>query len=109
MKPENYEKLLKLVANADETELAGIVEVIISRRKTLASAKKAETLSKLHVGCRVRLQGLKPKYLNGTHGIVLDIISPRKIKVELINPDPRGVNRFGHNPICAPELLEVIG
>lgn len=65
MKPENYEKVLKLVANADETEIAGIVEVIIARRQTLARAKKAETLSKLHPGCRVRLQGLKPKYLNG--------------------------------------------
>lgn len=109
MKPENYEKVLKLVANADETEIAGIVEVIIARRQTLARAKKAETLSKLHPGCRVRLQGLKPKYLNGTHGIVLDIISPSKIKVELINPDPRGSRRFGHAPIVAPNLLEVIG
>lgn len=108
MKGETYEKLLKLIANADEVELAGIVEVITARRRTLAHARTVATLKELHPGARVRLRGLKPKYLNGTHATVLDIISPKKIRVELINPDPRGVRRFGHNPICSPELLEVI-
>jgi len=109
MRGETYDKLLKLVANADEVELAGIVEVILQRRRTLTAARAAEVFAQIQPGSRVRLKGLKPKYLNGTHGTVLEVQSKNRIKVELINPDRRGVGRFGHTPWVASSCLDVLG
>lgn len=62
-----------IVARADETDLANILNAVKARRKALGQINAAA----VKVGQRVTLDGLSPKYLNGLTGTVLSVEGAR--------------------------------
>lgn len=79
----DYATLLSYVAtSASEAEVRGLFEVANQRLKTLRTTTAAENLASLQKDQTVRLQGLKPKYLNGLTGTVQGIEGNR-VRVKL--------------------------
>lgn len=108
MKEETLTKVLKLVAGADDNELKAIQQVLTMRIKTLRHNERIQNEALLRVGDQVRLKGLKPQYLNGTRGEIIDK-RPRGFKVQrLHSTDIRAVRRFGSTPIVPANCLEKI-
>lgn len=107
MKEETLQKVLKLVAGADDAELRAIQQVLSMRIKSLRHAERMANEATLKIGDAVRLKGLKPAYLNGTRGVILDK-RPRGFLVELQRPDARAHRRFGSTPIVPANCLEKI-
>jgi hypothetical protein len=62
-----------IVARADETDLANILNAVKARRKALGQINA----SAVKVGATVTLDGLSPKYLNGLTGTVKSVSGGR--------------------------------
>ena len=62
-----------IVARADETDLANILNAVKARRKALGQINA----SAVKVGATVTLEGMSPKYLNGLTGVVKSVSGGR--------------------------------
>lgn len=68
---------LVFVFNADEHELKRLQMAVTERSRQIRTERKHEALATFQTGDRVELQGLSPKYLNGTTGTILRIEGTR--------------------------------
>lgn len=99
MKDETLLKVVKLCENCTDDEYQIIVNALLRGARIRKATKTAEAMVTIKTGDVIRLKNIKPKYFNGTKGIVLSKdTNAGKFKVELINPDPRGTRRFGRTP-----------
>lgn len=109
MKEETLIKMMTLIHTASEDELSELIGAINDRRGVLRTQKRREVVRTIHQGDRVRLTGIRPKYLEGTLATVVGKKTASKFIVEL-DPgcDPRAIRRFGARPICPATILEKV-
>lgn len=89
MKPETMEKVLKLIAQADEDELKILYTATHERSKLLRRITHIKALRTFEVGDKVRLVDIRPKYMVGLRGTII-AHQGTKFLVELDNPINRG-------------------
>lgn len=108
MKPETYLKVLKLISDASDAEVRGIVEAAVARRKFLTQEEARINRALLKEGDRVKLKNVKPKYLNGTPGTIVGMKGSQFIVQLDTGADPRAQRRFSSRPVCPANILEKI-
>lgn len=100
------EALLEFIYSAGEDDLRIITDAVNARRESLRKRKTQEMLRTLRVGDKVTLTNVKPKYLIGTGGTIIERRGT-KFVVELDDyADKRAIARFGGRPICPPTILQ---
>lgn len=113
MKQETLRKVQALIARADSDELYELMNAIVSRRTVLRMERERNAQMSLSVGDTVKFINIRPQYMEKTYGKVVATptsASPRKFKVELIQPtDPRALRRFGPIIRCPGSCLEKVG
>jgi hypothetical protein len=80
-------------------------EAVYARKRILKDQKAAENKVALTPGTRVRLLGLRPKYLNGLEGKVVDTPARRAGDISVVldySPSPR----FGTHTAVPAACLE---
>jgi ribosomal protein L21E len=92
MKPETLSKMLALIAKADEEELEQLNDQVRRRYQVMRAQKATNALRTFKVGDRVRLTGLKPKYINGARGLIM---GRRQTKFEVLVDEGTYTGRFG--------------
>ncbi len=74
MTPQELDEMCKKIAiDADNIDLDIILDTLKNRRRYLQTQKAMEMKLKLKAGDRARLDGLKPKYLNGCRVTILSV------------------------------------
>lgn len=110
MKTETLDKVVRLIGQASTEELMILSDSINSRHRHLKNMEAVHNRQTLKVGSRVKLKNLKPKYLNGTKAVVLEVKGDKGFLVELEpNADPRAFRRFGNKPIVPANCLQEAG
>lgn len=105
MKDETLTKVLALVGKASTTEVKAIQQALLLRQKTIQRQEAIQNEAFLQLGDIVRLKSLKPKYLNGRLGEIVDR-HPKGFMVQLNPPSGREAmtaRRFdGVRPVIVP-------
>jgi hypothetical protein len=101
MKTETLAKIEELIGRATEKELNAIYEAIQLRSRSLRYQRQHKALATLEIGDRVRLTGIKPKYMSGHLGT---ITGRRQTKFE-VQLDLSPSSRFGQNVIVPATCL----
>lgn len=115
MKAETLEKMVKLVAKADEDELFILMECIVQRRSAIRKQRAVLNQHTIEVGDLVHLVNVRPKYIQS---IIFRVVAkptsaaPRYFKVEQHErKDARATRRFGSvikvTADCLSKVLEV--
>ena len=76
----------QIVAGERDDELEALVDAIRTRRQYLQEIKRAERRSSVHVGDRVRLTDIRPQYLKGLTGQLIEMPPQGRAVVRLDQP-----------------------
>ena len=80
-----------------DADLEQLISAAVARRKIIKATKATETLHQISVGQSVRLQGVKPAYMNGQVGKVVD-----KAGAKFVVQIGAGAGRFSGDNIRVP-------
>lgn len=108
MKKETLLKVIQLCERADEAETRMIINALNRSASVRRQRMEQEALINIKAGNIVRLRNCKPKYLNGTKALVLDVLgSEGKFRIEFFNTvDPRALRRWGRVVTCPASMIE---
>lgn len=103
MKDETLTKVLALIGKASDSEVKAMQQALILRQKTLQRAEAIKNEALLQPGDMVRLKGLKPRYLNGVIGEIIDR-HPKGFSVQLTQGTTGMTSRRfdGTRPVIVP-------
>ena len=71
----------QITAGAYDTDLQTINKALQQRALTIRSIKAQDALATINVGDRVTLDGLKPRYVNGSTPLVVKINQTRAVVI----------------------------
>lgn len=92
-----------ILSGKHDDELEAIDEAVHQRRKMIRGANKAVAFATLQIDDKVRLKGLRPKYVNGMTAKVVD---KKRTKLVVILDKPTG--RFMGRVTVPADCLEKI-
>lgn len=103
MDDTGLKEILRYIKFADSEDLDILAPAIAKRQAQLKNDRIIQLSRELKRGDRVRLQSIKPRYMNGQQGVVQAILGA-KVTVLMDNSTPR----FGRTPRVPITCLEKI-
>jgi hypothetical protein len=79
--------IAEILSGEHDSELEGILEAVHQRRKLMRGATKAVAFATLQIGDKVRLKGLRPKYVNGS---TAEVVDKKRTKLVVVLDKPTG-------------------
>ncbi len=99
----DIKEVLRYIKDADAEDLELISPAVIRRQVELKNERVYRLMGQLNKGDRVRLRGIKPKYMNGQEGIFQAALG-NKASVLMDRSTPR----FGRTPRVPLTCLEKV-
>lgn len=91
-----------LIKAMDERQISIVGEALRARHEALHNDRAIESRATLEVGDKVKIHGMRTKYLNGCIGEVLDVDGAKFVQVSVTDGDRRAIQRSGMRGLGIP-------